>query len=64
MTRSKQQEVNEAASLLGKRSAAVRKRKWGKEEFERKMREWGKLGGRPPKAKKGARQKAKTTKSI
>ena len=47
----KQKEVNEAASLLGKRSAAVRKRKWGKKEFERKMREWGKLGGRPPKAK-------------
>ncbi len=56
----KQKEVNEAASLLGKRSAAVRKRKWGKKEFERKMREWGKLGGRPPKGKKGAKQKAKT----
>jgi len=21
--------------------------KWGKEEFTKKMREWGKLGGRP-----------------
>ena len=51
MMTTKQKEVNEAASLLGKRSAAVRKRKWGKKEFERKMREWGKLGGRPPKVK-------------
>jgi hypothetical protein len=39
--------MNEAASLLGKRSADVRREKWGKTEFERRMREWGKLGGRP-----------------
>jgi len=39
--------VNEAASLLGKRSAEARARKWGKREFAKKMREWGKLGGRP-----------------
>jgi hypothetical protein len=39
--------VNEAASLLGKRSAHARRKKWGKAEFERRMREWGKLGGRP-----------------
>jgi hypothetical protein len=36
-----------AACLLGKRSANVRRKKWGKAEFERRMREWGKLGGRP-----------------
>ncbi len=36
-----------AASLLGRRSAALRAKKWGKEEFVRRMREWGKLGGRP-----------------
>ena len=40
-------EVNEAASLLGRRSAKVRRRKWGKKEFARRMREWGALGGRP-----------------
>ena len=40
-------QVNEAASLLGKRSAYARLKKWGKAEFERRMREWGKLGGRP-----------------
>jgi len=39
--------INKAASLLGKRSAQARKQKWGKAEFERRMREWGKLGGRP-----------------
>jgi hypothetical protein len=39
--------VSQAASLLGRRSAQVRIKKWGKEEFERRLREWGKLGGRP-----------------
>jgi len=39
--------VNKAASLLGKRSAEARKQKWGRKEFARRMREWGKLGGRP-----------------
>ena len=40
-------QLNKAASLLGKRSAEARKQKWGKEEFKRRMRDWGKLGGRP-----------------
>jgi hypothetical protein len=40
-------EVNKAASLMGKKSAEARKKKWGKKEFTRKMRAWGKLGGRP-----------------
>jgi hypothetical protein len=39
--------VTQAASLLGRRSAQVRIKKWGHAEFERRMREWGKLGGRP-----------------
>lgn len=38
-----------AASLLGKRSARARTEQWGKKEFTRRMREWGKLGGRPKK---------------
>jgi hypothetical protein len=42
--------VNQAASLLGKRSAEVRKAKWGKAEFLKRMREYGKLGGRPKKS--------------
>jgi hypothetical protein len=42
-------DVNEAASALGKRSAEVRKKKWGKREFTKRMREWGKMGGRPKK---------------
>jgi hypothetical protein len=44
--------LSEAASLLGRRSAEARRKKWGKKEFVRRMREWGKLGGRPKKAKK------------
>ena len=50
--------VNQPASMLGKRSAEARRKKWGDKEFARKMREWGKLGaehgkkgGRPPKKK-------------
>ncbi len=39
----------QAASILGRRSAEVRIQKWGKQEFLRRMREWGKLGGKPPK---------------
>jgi hypothetical protein len=40
-------DVSRAASLMGKKSAQVRTKKWGKKEFVRRMREWGKLGGRP-----------------
>ena len=32
---------------MGRKSAEARNKKWGKKEFVRKMREWGKLGGRP-----------------
>ncbi len=39
--------VQSAASLMGRRSVEVRKKRWGKREFVAKMREWGKLGGRP-----------------
>ena len=48
--------MNEAASLLGKRSANARRKKWGTAEFKRRMREWGKLGGRP----KGSGKKDKS----
>jgi hypothetical protein len=39
--------VSDAASLMGRRSAKARKEKWGEAEFQRKMQEWGKMGGRP-----------------
>ena len=39
--------VSNAASLMGRRSAKARIKRWGKREFVAKMREWGKLGGRP-----------------
>ena len=48
----------EAASLLGRRSAKARREQWGEAEFERRMQEWGKLGGRPKgssKTKGGAK---------
>jgi hypothetical protein len=48
-------DVSKAASLMGKSSARARRQKWGKEEFKRRMREWGKLGGRP----KGSGKKSK-----
>jgi len=38
---------------MGKKSAEVREQKWGKKGFARRMRAWGKLGGRP----KGSGQK-------
>jgi len=48
-------QVAKAASLMGRKSAESRRKRWGKEEFRRRMREWGKLGGRP----KGSGKKQK-----
>ena len=39
--------TNKAAQLLARRSVLVRRQKWGVEGFRKKMRAWGKLGGRP-----------------
>jgi hypothetical protein len=47
MKHKKPEDASSAASLMGRRSAEVRAKKWGKVEFKRRMREWGKLGGRP-----------------
>ena len=53
-------DIRKAASLMGKKSAQAREKKWGKKEFVRRMQEWGKLGGRPKgsgkKAKKGGKK--------
>jgi len=51
---------SEAAKLLGRRSAEVREEQWGRKEFVNRMREWGKLGGRPKgsgKKQSGRKQK-------
>jgi hypothetical protein len=51
-------DVSKAASLMGRKSAEARAKKWGKKEFVRRMQEWGKLGGRPKgsgKTKGGAK---------
>ena len=52
--------VSRAASLMGRRSAEARIKKWGKREFVKRMQDWGKLGGRPKgsgkkQSKKGGR---------
>jgi hypothetical protein len=58
-TRAEQQKPeSEAARLLGQRSAAARRKQWGNEAFVRKMREWGKLGGRPRKVNNVRKEKA------
>jgi len=49
-------DLNKAASLLGRKSAEARRKKWGKKAFVTKMREWGKLGGRPKGSGKKARK--------
>jgi len=48
-------EMQKAASMMGRQSASVRLKTWGEQEFLRRMREWGKLGGRP----KGSGKKEK-----
>ena len=57
MKKQSKPDVNEAASALGKRSAEVRQKKWGKREFAKKMRDWGKLGGRPKKSNKDGKER-------
>jgi hypothetical protein len=51
-------DLNKAAGIMGRKSAEVRKKKWGKKEFVRRMQEWGKLGGRPKGSGK-VKQKAR-----
>ena len=59
MAKPKKPDINKAASALGKRSAEVRQKKWGKKEFVKRMREWGQLGGRPKKLKSKRKEKKK-----
>lgn len=44
--------TTKAAKELARRSVRARRLKWGSEGFRARMREWGKLGGRPPKGGK------------
>lgn len=50
-------QIAEVMGLLGRRSAEVRQKKWGKREFVKRMREWGKLGGRPKMSESKTKQK-------
>ena len=61
--------LTKAASLMGRRSVQVRTQKWGSKEFVRRMREWGKLGGRPPKptemaATVGSKRKSESRRDL
>jgi hypothetical protein len=40
-------EAQKAAQALAKLSIEARKQAWGEAEFRNRMREWGRLGGRP-----------------
>ena len=40
-------ETRKAARALARLSIEARKRAWGEDEFRKRMREWGKMGGRP-----------------
>ena len=51
--------VSEAASVMGRRSAEARRKKWGQKEFMRKMRDSGRLGGRPRGTGKRTKTKAR-----
>ena len=44
--------MSHAASVMGRRSVEARVKKWGQQEFVKRMREWGKLGGRPKRSGK------------
>jgi hypothetical protein len=50
-------DLSKAASLMGRKSAKAREKKWGKKEFVRQMREYGKRGGRPKGAARKGRQR-------
>jgi hypothetical protein len=54
----KNRKVSDAASLMGKKSAEARREKWGEKEFLRRMKAYGKLGGRPKGSgkKKGSKE--------
>jgi hypothetical protein len=47
MSKRTRSNASKAAGLLGRRSVEARIRKWGEREFVLKLREWGRLGGRP-----------------
>jgi hypothetical protein len=57
MKKQSKPDASEAATALGKRSAEVRQKKWGKREFIKRMREYGKLGGRPKKNETDSKQR-------
>jgi hypothetical protein len=50
-------EIRDAAKALARRSVEARRRAWGEKEFRTRMREWGKMGGRPKDSTKDQEKK-------
>ena len=50
-------EVREAARALARRSIEARKRAWGEDGFRNRLREWGRMGGRPKNSRKNQTKK-------
>jgi hypothetical protein len=48
--------ISEVMSLMAQRSVEARQKAWGKREFNKRMKEWGKLGGRPKKTESKPRK--------
>ena len=45
-------QTRNAAKALARLRIEARKQAWGEDEFRHRMREWGKLGGRPKGSRK------------
>jgi hypothetical protein len=52
-------DMSKAASMMGRKSAEVRRKKWGEKKFQRKMREFGRKGGRPKGSGKKKQKRGK-----
>ena len=55
-SRETEAKISEVMSLMAQRSVEARKKAWGKREFKKRMKEWGKLGGRPKKSDKAGKE--------
>jgi hypothetical protein len=49
--------ISEVMSLMAQRSVEARRKAWGAREFKKRMKEWGKLGGRPKKNETDSKQR-------
>jgi hypothetical protein len=52
-----QSEIRKAARAMARRSVEARKQAWGEDEFRNRLREWGRMGGRPKSGTKSQTKK-------